>query len=603
MNSPISAAFFKGYDLISASEIIVIINQDFKIINCNSGFADFLKYEKDQVLEKELEEFIPLNEHSKTHFLVQNALSGQPGNEYISFRTINQKKKVGNVSVVPLFEDNLVTGVYCFIKDVSKKVFQNKTVLDSELRLKAIFENEPQCVKIVSVDGILMDINPAGLKLLEVEKDLIVGQNISHVIFPDDLEHYQKLHEQTCEGLTGSTEFRIKSFKGTDRWMSTSTAPLRNKEGGIYAVLSVTRDITQQKEADLKLQLSEQLFKNLVSNSSDIIVIIDENARFNYLSENVTTLLGYTPFDLIGKNAFDFIHPEDAPGVMVELKKVINKDDSALGIAHRFLHFNGQWSWLESKGINLLFEPSLAGVVINARDINDRIKLQQKLDLEMTSRQKQITAAIIETQEKERSQLGLELHDNVNQVLTTIKLYNEMLLEGMGDQKDILNRSVKHLQNCINEIRSISKRLSAPTLGNICVDDSVKELVESINLTNRLSIDYKVSGLEQCPISQDLHLAIYRIIQEQLNNILKYSQASEVTISICFKKGILTLVIQDNGKGFDTQKRRTGIGITNMISRAEHMGGSLTIDSELNKGTSLTVKFTEDNWAPYIKVP
>jgi signal transduction histidine kinase len=120
---------------------------------------------------------------------------------------------------------------------------------------------------------------------------------------------------------------------------------------------------------------------------------------------------------------------------------------------------------------------------VNARDITDRIKLQQKLDLELASKQKDITAAIIETQEKERSQLGLELHDNVNQVLTTIKLYNEMLLDGLGDQKDILTRSIKHLQNCINEIRSISKRLSAPTLGAITLDSSIRELIQSISLT------------------------------------------------------------------------------------------------------------------------
>ena len=591
MISPISAAAFKGYDLISASEIIIIINQDFRIINCNSGFSDFLQYEKKQVLDKELEEFIPVQEHSKIHFLIQNALGGQPGNEYISFRTINKKKKIGNVSVVPIFEDNLVTGVYCFIKDVSKKIFRNRSVFDSEQRLKAIFENEPQCVKIVSVDGVLLDINPAGLKLLEAEREMVIGKNICEVILAEDLASFQKAHDQTCQGNNRCAEFRIKGYKGTQRWMSTSTAPLRNKDGDVYAVLSVTRDITQQKEADLKLQLSEQLFKTLVSNGSDIIAIIDEHAVFHYLSGNVTTILGYEPADLIGKNAFDFVHPEDVVRVKLELKKILDKDDSAIGIAHRFLDSKNQWNWLESKGVNHLSEPSIAGIMISARDINDRIRLQQKLDSELASKQKQITAAIIETQEKERSQLGLELHDNVNQVLTTIKLYNEMLLEGMGDRQDILNRSVKHLQHCINEIRSISKRLSAPTLGNICLDDSVKELVESINLTNRLDINYTVSGLEKCRISQDLHLAIYRIIQEQLNNILKYSEANKVTISLRFEKAKLTLLVHDDGKGFDMHKKRTGIGITNMISRAEHMGGSLIIESELNKGTLLKVEF------------
>lgn len=267
------------------------------------------------------------------------------------------------------------------------------------------------------------------------------------------------------------------------------------------------------------------------------------------------------------------------------------RDYTALGVSHRFLNNNGEWVWLESKGINHLSDPLINGIIINARDITDRIKLQNKLDQELSNRQKQITAAVIETQEKERAQLGLELHDNVNQVLTTIKLYNEMLLEGMGDQKEILNRSVKHLQNCINEIRSISKRLSAPTLGKISLDDSIKELVDSVNLTGRVSIMYYVDGINDCVISQDLHLAIYRIIQEHLNNILKYAEADLVSIELSFSNKTLSLAITDEGIGFDVHKKSAGIGLTNMRSRAEHMGGVLKIESEPGSGTSLFVSF------------
>jgi PAS domain S-box-containing protein len=340
-----------------------------------------------------------------------------------------------------------------------------------------------------------------------------------------------------------------------------------------------------------RLQLNEQLFKTLVSNSSDIIVIISPEGTFRYISENIKGILGFEPSELLGKNAFELIHHEDSLRVATELKKVIDKDETSVGIAHRFLNKDGGWTWLESKGVNHLEDSFIDGIVVNARDVTDRIKLQQKLDLELASKQKDITAAVIETQEKERSQLGLELHDNVNQVLTTIKLYNEMLLDGLGDQRDILTRSIKHLQDCINEIRSISKRLSAPTLGDITLDSSIRELIKSINLTNRINIEYTLTGLENCIIPQDLHLAIYRIIQEQLNNILKHAEATTANIHMHYGNGYLSLAISDNGKGFDAKKKRKGIGITNMYSRAEHMGGTMKIISAVAKGTSLQVRF------------
>ena len=591
MTDPISSSF-RGVDLLCSKGITAIIDESLKIIECNKAFEDFTGYLRQEIINASPEIFIAAIEHEKANELLTNALSGRPENEYLSFITPKKEKRVGNVSLVPFFEDGVAVGVYCFIKDVSVKIKNNKKTFDSEQRLKAIFDSEPECVKIVSIDGLVLDINPAGLRMLEaVEKEEVIGANVYALVHEEDRDAFKQLHQKVCKGEIGSLQFRLQGLKGCKRWMETSSVPLKNRRGQVTAALSVTRDITEKKEAEQQIKQSEERFKKLVSNGSDIIVIVDESANFRYISDNIVNFLGYTPGFLLNKNAFDFIHPDDKHKVFEELQKVIMKDDSALGVSHRFLNDKGEWVWLESKGINHLADPYIEGVIINAREITDRIRLQNKLDEELANRQKQITAAVIETQEKERSQLGLELHDNVNQVLTTIKLYNEMLLEGIGDQKDILNRSVRHLQSCINEIRSISKRLSAPTLGKISLDESIKELISSINLTNRVQIAYSIVGLEKCTVSQDLHLAVYRIIQEHLNNILKYANASIVSIELLQGNNNLLLSVVDDGVGFDINKKSSGIGITNMRSRAEHMGGAFTLQSIPGKGTTLTVKF------------
>ncbi|RYY95723.1 MAG: hypothetical protein EOO11_15210, partial [Chitinophagaceae bacterium] len=112
--------------------------------------------------------------------------------------------------------------------------------------------------------------------------------------------------------------------------------------------------------------------------------------------------------------------------------------------------------------------------------LNIRIRRQQKeLDAEAVRRQKLVMEAVIQAQEAERTAIGLELHDNVNQILTTVKLHNEMAIDGIGDREVILRRAAQYLQQSINEIRSLSKRLSAPTLGKISLHDSVAELAES----------------------------------------------------------------------------------------------------------------------------
>lgn len=202
---------------------------------------------------------------------------------------------------------------------------------------------------------------------------------------------------------------------------------------------------------------------------------------------------------------------------------------------------------------------------------------------------KKITEAVINAQEQERSVIGLELHDNINQVLTTIKLYNEMVLGGLAEPGAILPRSINHLQNCITEIRGLSRRLSAPTLGKISLRDSITDLVDSINEMNKVKITCSISGLNDAVLKKELHLGIYRILQEQLHNVLKHAQASEVTVRLEQREELIRLQVADNGKGFVVNKSVCGIGLVNMQTRAESLNGSFEVQSQPGRGCKIEV--------------
>ena len=181
------------------------------------------------------------------------------------------------------------------------------------------------------------------------------------------------------------------------------------------------------------------------------------------------------------------------------------------------------------------------------------------------------------------------MHDNINQVLTTVKLHNEMVLEGVGQAKAILPRTLKHLQDCINEIRSLSKRLSAPTLGKISLEESVTDLIESINETNKVKITYSIKGLADPVLKKELHLGIYRILQEQLHNVIKHSEASEVLIQLEQEREVIRLLVTDNGKGFVVNNRKSGIGLVNMQTRAESLNGTFKLHSHPGMGCKVEV--------------
>jgi signal transduction histidine kinase len=166
-----------------------------------------------------------------------------------------------------------------------------------------------------------------------------------------------------------------------------------------------------------------------------------------------------------------------------------------------------------------------------------------------------------------------------------------MYLTGYLHDKELLVKSTQYTQDCINEIRNISKRLSAPTLGKISIKDSIKELINSINITKRVEIIYLPHGIDNYTASEDLHTSLYRIVQESLNNILKYSDAQIASVEIIRQERSLVLKICDNGKGFDTSTKRGGIGITNMKTRAENLNASFRLTSAPDRGCQIEICF------------
>lgn len=427
-----------------------------------------------------------------------------------------------------------------------------------------------------------------GLEKQDKQEDLI--QMYLSLFQPQDLPAVLSKFQHPNE-VPDVTEERMTRPDGKQIVVHQLKRNIYNAEGELVKVIGISQDITERTAYEQNLRESEERFKALVQNSSDIVAVLDEEANFNYISLSSEGIIGYTPEELIGHNIFEFLHADDTALLLKEFGEVKKSTNSGVPTLHRFRSKSGDWIWLESKGMNRTGDSHIGGIIINARDVTERIHLEKRLAVERQSYQQALTAAVIRAQETERSQLGRELHDNVNQVLTTVKLYTEMINDGIGDQHDLVQKSQRHLQNCIDEIRSISKRLSAPTLGEISLEDSIKELVESINLTNRIEIVYDSQGISGLHISPELHLAVYRIIQEQLNNIIKYAKASLVNIRLVRKAQELSLHITDNGRGFDPSAKRTGIGITNMRTRAENLSGRFEMTSAEGKGCQLQVFF------------
>jgi signal transduction histidine kinase len=228
----------------------------------------------------------------------------------------------------------------------------------------------------------------------------------------------------------------------------------------------------------------------------------------------------------------------------------------------------------------VLFAFLLSFILVHRRRLADHLLKEEE------RYQRLLTEGMIEVQEREREWIGRELHDNVNQVLTTVKLYLEMASKQVDNP--LIPRSMQLINTSINEIRDLSHQLSAPTLGTRSLTDSINALIEMISFSSNLVITFDHDEYRG-QLNMNQKLALYRILQELMKNVVRHSGATKVWVTLGQKNMEVILKVRDNGKGFDPAREGSGIGIKNILSRARVIGGKVNIESAPGKGCFIKV--------------
>jgi signal transduction histidine kinase len=204
-------------------------------------------------------------------------------------------------------------------------------------------------------------------------------------------------------------------------------------------------------------------------------------------------------------------------------------------------------------------------------------------------------------QEQERADIGRELHDNINQILGAAKMYIELAKADEELLQFCLDKSSEYILSVIAEIRVISKRLSTPTLRVMGLTDSIKILLDDMKMLYPTKFEFNSDYIDKEDIDETLQQHIFRIVQEQVTNIIKHADASHATINLTKDQTEIILIISDNGRGDDLTQQKKGVGIINISGRVELCGGTLTIISKPGEGYGLKAVFPLTDNQLYLK--
>lgn len=401
-------------------------------------------------------------------------------------------------------------------------------------------------------------------------------------------------------------------------WKISWTVPVHHHHGGLLAFVTVFLD-QERQPSDLEkntLNRLKNLLRILMINHLSLEQIRVSNERYNNMlrathdlvwdwnletgnfyrnSEGLKKVYGIEDEKSI-QNVYSWmerIHPSDH----IKVQRVINDilhatDQDTFDVEYRFKRDDGEYAFIYDRGVIVRNKEGKPLRMIGAaQNVTDRKRLEQELLQQELDKQKFISQATIDTQEQERREIGKELHDNVNQVLTTTKLYLDLSLSSPDLKDELIKKSSKNIIYVINEIRQLSRSLMDPSIGDLGLLDSINDLVENINITRKLHVSLSAASDLEKYLDESQKLMIFRVIQEAMNNTIKYAQATSVQIHIKINAGNLELLIADDGKGFEVATIKKGAGLKNIQNRVYLTGGNLVIESAPGKGCKIIINF------------
>lgn len=463
--------------------------------------------------------------------------------------------------------------------------------------LETILSDTSLGIARLNTRGEFLYTNPFFCSLTGYTKDELLHKNYTSIIRKEnnvELEYWDTLLKQ--EKLRNMKDIAVVSTSTKEKLIcNISVSEVKDKlNGTVYIMIleNITDRTREQK------QLKENLQRYSILSMTTMEGLWDWNMETGqyYYHSNLKLLFGYDDHDL--EQGYQFwkskVHEDDR-------EKIIDKMNAAMEIAHltslnneyRFLCKDGSYK-IVSDNISILrnLEGKAFRLIGSMHDITEQRNLQAQLAEKEVIYRRHLARTVLDTQENERKKLAEELHDNVNQLLGVVKLYIEHAIADDAIRDSLLKKSNEYIDKVIEELRNLTRNLAPPLLAELGLEQSLISIAETIEEVQPINIRIDIENIDEASLQDGQKLMLYRIVQEQLNNVVKHANAANVTVHLEQIENKVSLVITDDGRGTDlSTDQGQGMGLRNIRNRIELYQGTVAMDSAPGKGFVLDVAF------------
>jgi PAS domain S-box-containing protein len=521
---------------------------------------------------------------------VQERMKSGESNASFAGETTVWRKDGGSVPVeiygAILLDDSgqplLLQGV---ARDISQRLKSESELRDREQKYRDLFEHSMDAISLVSIDGTLLEANETCLAMYGWTADDIGKVNVQ-ALYPDRARRDDMLKRLDAQGIVVNHEQVYRRADGMQFVGLLSAVARRDASGRMVALQSIVRDITEWKAAQQQLRESEARFRSLLENTGAGILVSRLNGEVLDCNEVVQTMLGRTREEMLATKVPDLYASREERDLVVAQ---FRRDGFLRSREVEFKHKDGHSVFV---ALTSAYAPFGGESVVMSEllDVSERRRAEMELR-ESRERLRMLTAYLEDARERERAGIARELHDQLGQALTALRLDLETVVgqqeRGEVISPDKLAGMSRLLDDTAADVRRISSELRPGILDDIglvaAIEWQLGQWAERTGLRYNLRVEADDAGLDRARST-----ALFRVLQELLTNVARHSGASTLDVSFTRDAGRVVLAVSDDGCGITGEQASDpgSLGLIGMRERLRPLGGDLEITGSPGHGTT-----------------
>jgi two-component system, sensor histidine kinase and response regulator len=592
------------------AEAIVITDAQGAIQYVNPAFTTLTGYDAEEVIGQN-PRLLKSGKQPREYYegLWKTILAGQVWHGQIINRRKDGVFYTEEMTITPV--RNASGAIVNFIA-IKQDVTDRRAAEDARAFLASIVESSQDAIIGATLEGQIVSWNRGAEELYGYSSKEVIGRHASLLAPPEVSDELSQVLEKIKRG-EGAAYFETRRARkgGAQLDVAVTVSPVKDAHGETVGVATIAQDISERKRAGETLRLSEARFRSLVENSADSVVLLDQNGTITYVGPSTQGVFGYSEDELKGQNIFELIHPDHLETARNNLVQALQNPNTNVGGECLYRHEDGSWMWFEYTGKNLLDDPGVHAIVVNARDIHERKSAVAELQ-----KAKETAEAASLAKSEFLANMSHEIRTPMNGIMgmTDLVLDTELTTE-QREYLGAVKTSADALLGILNDILDFS-RIEARKLDLECIEFNLKESVDAT--LKALSVRAGQKNLElACRYQPGVPSAVRgdpgrlrQILVNLVGNAIKFTERGEVLVEL--EKSLETadevtlhFCVRDTGIGVPPEKQQaifeafvqadtsstrefggTGLGLAIASQLVSMMGGKIWLESAVGKGST-----------------